>query len=90
MNNETPQFIVRYWINERKGFGPPTLKHAVFYSEDVMVNELRKIQGNYFIYLVGKPYLTKEHFDKMFAEERLEKERQDYLKLKAKFDSKAD
>lgn len=90
MNNTIPKYILKYWIKEIKNSGPPKLRHLIFYDEEDMVKELPKIKGNYFIFNVGQPYKSKEYFDKMFAEQQLDKEKQEYLKLKAKFDGKTD
>lgn len=86
MNAEAPKFVLKYWVKERKDFGPPTLKHAVFYNEETLIEFIRNIHRNYFVFETGKPYKSKDEFDKMFADEKLEKERQDFERLKQKFE----
>ncbi len=84
---ETPKYIIKYWIKEKKDKSPPVLRHAVFYNEEDLLKALPSIHGNYFVFEVGKPYKTKEEFDKIFNELKEDKEREEYLKLKEKFEN---
>jgi len=85
---ETPKFIVKYWIKEnRNRNSPPVLSHAVFYSEDSLIKGLRNVQGNYFVFTIGNEYKSKSEFDKIFLEEKETKEREEYLKLKQKYEN---
>lgn len=81
---QTPRFLVKYW--EASTFSKPrTLKHAVFYSEDELLKGLRNIYGNYFIFNIGEQYKSKENFDEIFKQEKIENERQEFERLKQKF-----
>lgn len=86
MNNNKPLFLVRYWIKEHKDRQPPTLKHTIFYEEKALIDGLRNIVGNYFVYEIGKEYLPKSHFDAIFQKEKEDKELEVYNKLKEKFE----
>lgn len=83
---QEPKFVVKWWTTKKARYEKPELRHSVFYNEDDLIKGLKNIHGNYFVFTVGKIYENKEYFDALFLEDRLEKERQEYLKLKQKFE----
>lgn len=92
MKNLVPKYLVRYFVrsDSRKSISainkPLIPAHAVFYDDDTLTAGVRNIQGNYTIYKIAEEVYSKSYFDALFLEERNEKERQEFLKLKQKFE----
>lgn len=81
-----PLFLIKHWKPKTSANSSAELLYSVAYNEDDLLELLRTIYGNYFVFKVGEPYESKSHFDLIFKEEQNEKERQEYLKLKQKYE----
>lgn len=84
---QNPKYIVKYWEKTIRNRSAPILKHLVFYTEETLVEGVRKIRGNYFVFEVGKEYAQKSYFDNIFLEEKLAIEKAEFERLKQKFES---
>lgn len=87
---ESPRFCIKHWDWKRvpRSVGAkPELIHTIVYSEEELIDKLRNIQGNYFVFNIAEKYEDKSYFDNIFLEERLKKEREQYEKLKQKFEN---
>ena len=82
-----PLFVIQYWKREPKSSQAPAITFEICHTEEELIAFLRKVYGNYTIYKVGGEYESKTHFDKIFKQEKEEVEKQEYLKLKAKYDN---
>lgn len=84
-----PLYLIKYWswnnIPRTRG-AKPALDYDVAYTEEELMELIKGISGNYFIFTVGAQYESKEYFDSLFQQEKINKEREVYEKLKQKFE----
>lgn len=86
MKNTIPKYLIKFWKRVDRSTKPPVPDFKACVSDEELIDFLRNIHTNYFVYTVGAEYESRAYFDRIFDQEKIDAEHQEYLKLKQKYE----